>query len=303
MRFVGLVSVVVAFIFACVPCQADTKQKQKQMMKIGDDIVSLEAGRAFAKAQELISSKNYQQAETLLQSVVQEQPNLASVRYKYGFVLLQQGKNAEAIVQGKKCTELSPNFFGGWALIGEASMNLNLESDATAAYQKALDLQPSGENADIIREHLNELQEQKQQQAIDAANAIENQKIAAQNKVSMRLNQAISHCENATKLFGQKQFDDGLQECRTALSMAPDSAAIKENVVVYLNNYAADCVQKQQLKQAESLMKEAIALQNKGGVSVNSCLTTLKNYHALLAFLGRTDEANAVDAQMKSLRK
>ncbi len=90
----------------------------------------------------------------------------------------------------------------------------------------------------------------------------------------------------------QNQFEQGLQECRDALKISPESKQIKENVVVYLNNYAAACVKNDDLKQAESLMKESISFQEQGGVSAQSRLTTLKNYSALLKFLNRTDEAN-----------
>lgn len=281
----------------------NVQQAQKPMMKIGDDIVSVEAGNAFQQAQELINGKDFKGAVAVLKTLLETEPNLASVHYKYGFVLLQQEKYSEAAAEAKKCTELAPQFFGGWALLGEASMNLNLENDAKSAFQKALSIQSTGENADIIRERLQDLQDAQSQKAQDVVDEAENSKINEQNKIAMRINRAISHCNKASELLAQKNFEDGLNECRSALSLAPDEAQIKEGVVVFLNNYAADCVEKQKLTQAESLMKEAIAIQTKGGVTKQSQLTTLKNYGALLAFLGRTAESNAIKSQMEKLQK
>ncbi len=274
------------------------QQQQKQMMKIGDEIVSMEAGRAFVRAQELISSKNYEEAASVLKSAMQLEPNSAPIRYKYSYVLLQQGNDSLASEQAKKCIELSPNFSGGWALLGEASMNLNLKPQAIEAYQKALAIEPGGENADIIREHIQELQGEGQDAPMEM---VSDPTISEQNRINMRVNRALALCSSATDHAGQKQFEVGLKECREALTIAPNSDRIKENFVVYLNNYAANCVQNQNVKQAEALMTEAITFQNKGGVTSQSQLTTLKNYRALLNFLGRVEEAKKIDVQMKSL--
>jgi tetratricopeptide (TPR) repeat protein len=284
----------------CLQPPAEAKQQQPtKMMKIGEEIVSIEAGNAFIKVQGLLNNKQFEQASALLTQFLESYPNSSAALYKYGFVLLQQGKDSEALAQAKRCTELKPNFFGGWALLGEASMNLKLEDQAKEAYQKALAIQSTGENADIIREHLNEMTRQKEV-AIGAAE--ENEKVAVQNRVIMKLNSALALCDRANALLKEKQFEQGFQVCRDALKAAPDSAQIKENVVVYLNNYAADCVQKQNLKQAEALMKEALALQSNGDITPQSQKTTLRNYSALLKYLGRNDEAKQIDEQMKTVK-
>jgi len=284
-----------ASLCICSPLYA--AQKQKQMMKIGDEIVSLEAGHSFVKAQELISNKQYDQAASLLKSFLEMEPNSASAHYKYGFVLLQLGKDKETLEQAKKCVELAPKFVGGWSLLGEASLNLDLRDQAKEAYQKALALQPTGENADIIREHLDELDGKQQDSPMVVLTA--DPAVAEQNRLNMKVNQALALCKSATDHFAQKQFEVGMQEVRNALKIAPDSDRIKENFVVCLNNYAADCVQKNKFPQAESLMKEAIAIQKQGGITTQSSMTTLKNYAALLNFLGRTDEAKAIEARLK----
>lgn len=277
---------------------AKQRQPQKQMMKIGEDTVSLETGKTFVKAQDLLNNKHVAEAAELLKQVVESEPNSAAARYKYGFALLLQGKYTDALDQAKKCTELSPKFFGGWALLGESSINLNLDTQAKAAYEKALEIQPDGENSEIIREHLNDLTTKKETVASEPA---EDPLVAAQNRNIMKLNKALALCDQANNNLKQKQFEQGLQKCRNALTIAPDASQVKENFVVYMNNYAADCVQKQNLKQAEALMKEALAIQAKGDITAQSRITTLKNYSALLNFLGRTSEAKQIEAQMKSI--
>ena len=301
-RLVGLMLVALATL--CPPAtEAGKKQQQqpapKPMMKIGDEIVSVEAGNTFVKAQELMNSSQFDQAGLLLKQFLESYPDSTAAHYKYGFALLQQGKNVEAFEQATRCTQLKPNFFGGWALLGEASENLKFNEQAKVAYAKALAIQSTGENADIIREHLNDLSKSKEDVKPTATRA--EQEVAAQNRAIMKLNKGLSLCNQANDLLKQKQFEPGLQKCRSALRIAPDSEQVRENVVVYLNNYGADCVQKQNLTQAEALMKEAIALQTKGGCTVATQMTTFRNYTALLKFVGRNDEARKIEEQMKAV--
>lgn len=298
----GLLTIAMAMAIAAVCiciAPSEAAQKQKQMMKIGDELVSMEAGRAFVRAQELVSAKQFDQAASVLKSFLETEPNSVPGHYKYGFVLLQQGKDADTLEQAKTCVKLAPNFVGGWSLLGEASMNLNLRDQAKDAYQKALSLQPQGENADIIKERLDELDGKTTDAPMEMVAG--DPKIDEQNKINMKVNRALALCKSATDHFAQKQFDQGMQECRDALKIAPDSDRIKENFVVCLNNYAADCVQKNRMQQAESLMKEAIAVQDQGGITKQSQQTTLKNYSALLNFLGRTAEAKTIEARLKAL--
>ncbi|MBX9569606.1 MAG: tetratricopeptide repeat protein [Candidatus Obscuribacterales bacterium] len=275
------------------------KQKQPtRMMKIGDEVVSIDAGEAFFKAQENLTNRQFDQAAEKIKQFLASYPNSSAGRYKYGFILLQQGKDTEALEQAKLCTKLKPTFFGGWALMGEACMNLKLEDQAKEAYQKALAIQPTGENADIIRENLADMSKQ---QEVSATTAVQEKQVTAQNQVITTLNNALALCDRANQLGKQGQYEQGRQACHDALKAAPDSTQVKENVVIYLNNYAANCVQNQNLKQAEELMKESLSLQAKGGISLQSQKTTLKNYSTLLKFLGRNDEAKPLDEKLSSI--
>ena len=295
-----LLLVVLSILFLQLPAEAK-QQRPTKMMKIGEEIVSVEAGDIFFNAQALVTKKQFEPAAALLKQFLVSYPNSSAARYKYGYVLLSLGQDSEALEQAKLCTKLKPSFFGGWALLGEAFMNLKQEDQAREAYQKALTIQSTGENADIIREHLNDMTEMAKQKEAEAATVAVNSKVVAQNQVIMNLNKALALCDQANALIKQGQFDQGLQACREALKAAPDSAQVKENVVVYLNNYAANCVQKQDLKQAEDLMKEALVLQAKGGITPQSQKTTLRNYSALLKFLGRNDEAKQFEEKLNSI--
>jgi|GEM_PF-1488013 Putative Zn-dependent protease, contains TPR repeats len=296
-----LVVLLVVSCYSQPPVKAslfEKKQKQqvKYMMKIGNDTVSTELGQSFARAQELMASQKYAEAETLLQSIVQKAPNLSSVHYKYGFALLQQNKFQETVEQAKICIQLAPNFVGGYSLMGEASEGLNQKEDALTAFKKALALNPSGENAEIIKEHISDLenpQPEPEPEVVDLN--------ADKNKESMKLNQAYAKCNRAKQFFAQRKFADGMQDCRDALTIAPDNDVVRETFLGSLNNYAADCVQHQQIKEAETLMKEAVAFQSQGGVTQKTRMTTLKNYSGLLNFLGRTDEAKKIEAQLNSI--
>ncbi len=293
----GAVLLAVSFgswLYAQSPADA---AKQKRMMKIGEEVVNVQTGQLFVDAQEAISNEQFDKAEALLKSFLQTQPNSVAARYKLGFVLLQQGKNAEALEQAKRCVESSPTAVSGWTILGESSLNLGQKEQAEQAYSKALAIQPHGENADIMRERLDELAGKQQEPPLEL---VKDPKIDDENRKIMKLNQALALCIKASDHFKQGQFEQGLQECRDAFKSVPDDR-IAENYAVYLNNYAADCVQKQDLKRAETLMKEAVALQTGGGVSKQSRLTTFKNYSALLTFLNRAAEAKPLQAQLTAL--
>lgn len=292
------ISLVMLSLLCClfVPVLAE-KQKVQQMLKIGDEVVSVKTGQIFLRAQEFISNGQWEQAGGLLKSFLDAQPESPAAHYKFAFVLLQQGKNKEALEHAKKCVQLAPASFGGWSLLGEASMNLKLDAQAKEAYEQALKIQSAGENAEIIRERLKELAGQNEQ----PVQYVEDQKIVEQNSKNMKVNEALSLCDRAKECLKQTQYDQGLQKCREALKIAPQSTEVKENFVVYLNNYAAASVQSENLKKAEELMKEAITFQAPADVTPKTRLTALRNYVALLNFLNRPDEAKKIDAEMKSL--
>lgn len=209
---------------------------------------------------------------------------------------MHQGKNPEAMEQAKRCTELKPKFFAGWALLGESAMNLKLKQQSIDAYKNALAIEATGENADIIREHLSELTKPEQTQADDTVE--KNQEIMRQNSAIMKTNRALLLCDEANALLKQKQFEQGLEKCREAIKIDPNATQVKENFAGYLNNYASDCVQEQDLKHAEQLIKEAVSLP---GVGASTRITSLKNYSALLKFQGRDSEAKDIEAQMKAV--
>lgn len=267
------------------------------MVKIGDEVVPAKTGQLYLSAQECISNGQWEQAANLLKTFLEAQPKSSAGHYKFAFVLLQQGKNAEALEHAKMCTQIAPAFFGGWSILGEASLNLKLDVQAKEAYGKALAIQPDGENAEIIRERLKELTGANQQ----ATQFVEDPKLVEQNRQAMKVNEALSLCDRAKEHLKQKQYEQGLQECRDAMKIAPQSSQIKENFVAYLNNYAAICVQTDNLKLSEDLMKEAISFQAPGDITPQTKLTALKNYSALLNFLNRGNEAVKLDAEIKSL--
>jgi tetratricopeptide (TPR) repeat protein len=295
MREKRIVRLAVLAAFCCAPLPTLAQQR---MMKIGDEVVSLEDGKKFVRAQDLMSKKQFDQAATLLKALVEAEPKSSTIRFKYAFLLLEQGKNAEAFEQAKKCTELAPSFVGGWTILGESSFNLKQFPQAKDAYEKALAMQPKGENASVIKERLDEINKP----VTNAPQLVEDPQATEQNRKSMTINQALSMCDKAMEYSKQKQFAQGLQECRAALKLAPDSERIKENFVAYLNNYAADCIQNQKLQEAETLMKEAVDFQAKGGVTNQTQRTSLKNYAALLNFLKRPDDAKKIETQMNALK-
>jgi len=60
------------------------------MMRIGDEVVSLDGGKLFTSAQSAMENNNLEEAAALLKQFLQLYPKSAAAHYKYGFVLLQK---------------------------------------------------------------------------------------------------------------------------------------------------------------------------------------------------------------------
>lgn len=279
--------------------EAAEKVQQKQMMRIGDKLVSMEMGQSFLQAQRLIDGKQFDEASNVLHSLVEQAPDMAAFHYKLAFVLKQQGKLAEAQSEAQKCIDIDSNFVGGWSVLGESLLDQKEPAKALIAFKKALELQPSGENTEIIKEYIEEIENPP---ADDSAEVeAQNAEIAKTNNQSMRINRALSLCDEATKLFSAGSYPAGMTKYRDALRLAPQDDTIKENFIVGLNNYSAFCVQHQQLKKAEELLREAIDFQKSNKTNPSRLYTTMKNYQALLSFTGRVDEAKLVKSEMERL--
>jgi hypothetical protein len=80
-------SILVFCVFATQGIVEGKPAAQKEMMRIGDEIVSPDAGRLFVKAQECLDSNQLDQAAERLREFIASYPNSAIGHYKLGFVL------------------------------------------------------------------------------------------------------------------------------------------------------------------------------------------------------------------------
>ncbi len=72
----------------------------------------------------------------------------------FGYALMRQGNNEEALTIFQLNTEFYPNFWNTYDSYGEVLLKLNRKEEAIKAYKKSLELNPENENAKKILEKL-----------------------------------------------------------------------------------------------------------------------------------------------------
>jgi tetratricopeptide (TPR) repeat protein len=85
------------------------------------------------------------------QAAIEKDPNLAEAHCNYGHILLRDGKYEEALPELIKARDLKPTLTSTWSSLGACYQSLGKTSEAIAAYQKCLELEPKGQNATQVK--------------------------------------------------------------------------------------------------------------------------------------------------------
>jgi tetratricopeptide (TPR) repeat protein len=89
-------------------------------------------------------------AEGCLKDALKKNPKLGPAMVNLAWIYADQGKLDEAIVEVKKCTELCPEYVGGWQDLGVMWSKKGRMIDAQVAFEKCYQLQPSHQIANQI---------------------------------------------------------------------------------------------------------------------------------------------------------
>ena len=95
------------------------------------------------QAESDLQNHRYAEAETQLQSLARTQPNNPQVWFDLGFAQSHLGKNPDAIAAYKKATELSPKWFEASLNLGLSLAKAGKFSDAATALRSATQLKPT----------------------------------------------------------------------------------------------------------------------------------------------------------------
>jgi Tfp pilus assembly protein PilF len=76
------------------------------------------------------------------QECLQNHPNYADVRYRYGVLLRAEGRGAEAMEQFAKAVELNPSYVQAIIKLGITQQELGMVDEAVETFRRALEIEP-----------------------------------------------------------------------------------------------------------------------------------------------------------------
>ncbi len=111
--------------------EAASQPKAAQSPPVSLSTLEQQAVQAF-------QSKQWQQAFSLYNELVQRSPENALYQYRAGIAQQQLGQPAESVPLLEKSVELNPSFASAWNDLGIVYESLGRSSEAVEAYQKAI---------------------------------------------------------------------------------------------------------------------------------------------------------------------
>ena len=175
------------------------------------------ASAELTKAEELIQSKNYSEAETILRKIVDSDPSNYVAWFELGFVQNALGKVDESITAYRKSVAAKPDVF-------ESNLNLGLQlaknksPDAEQFLRAATQLKPTSHPSEGLARAW-----------LSLALVIESSKpgdalAAYRQAATLQPNDPEAHLSAGLILEKQNQFADAEQEYKQALALDPGSS-------------------------------------------------------------------------------
>jgi len=134
-------------------------------------------------------------------------------QYEKGVLALKYGLTDEAIRYGNLAVSIDPNHYGGWSLLGNAYYRKGNYADAVGAYEKAAALKPgvAEVHAYLGMAYMENGDMDKAEAELTKAHAMGGNAIASYNLAKIH--------------YGQKKFDQALEEIVKAIAQDPRSPA------------------------------------------------------------------------------
>ena len=122
-----------------LPALAQTRPAHKSHPQTATDD---RAANALKEAESLLQKQQYQQAEEKLQTIVTQQAENPQAWFDLGFAQSHQGKTTDAIASYKKATQLDPKWFEAQQNLGLALAKSGDLNAAASALKTAVTLKP-----------------------------------------------------------------------------------------------------------------------------------------------------------------
>jgi tetratricopeptide (TPR) repeat protein len=147
-RRIGISSSVVALFFTsvtfsapsfCTPVNTPQNLVQQSAQPQAQD----PAQGLVRQAQDLIRTRQFNEAVEILRRAIQTQPNLAAAHIQLSIALMGIGQRDEAFSEAKRAIELDPNDAHAYVALGNIDSSMRRYSEAIRAYKQAASLDPN----------------------------------------------------------------------------------------------------------------------------------------------------------------
>jgi len=187
---------------AAVPEQADRRPIR--------GAAKLAQRQLLERAVNLLRSQQVDQAEALLQSILERWPGQADAQHFLGVLRHQQGQSERALVLVRQAIEGMPTAPGPWNNLGNILVELQRFDEATDAYQRCLALDPGFTDA------LNNLATILRKQGL-----LEQSQALCRRVLAMQPNLAQAWYNLSLTLLEQGQISEGLTAHSRAIVLWP----------------------------------------------------------------------------------
>lgn len=110
--------------------------------QVGESQAKESAQDEINRAQQLLKSRQYEQAADILKQVIARQPDSAVAHSHLAIALVRVGRAKEALAFAQRAIELDPNYAFSYLVLGEANQAMNRFDEAIEAVKRAIQINP-----------------------------------------------------------------------------------------------------------------------------------------------------------------
>lgn len=110
--------------------------------QVGESQARESAQDEINRAQQLLKSRQYEQAADILKQVIARQPDSAVAHSHLAIALVRVGRAKEALAFAQRAIELDPNYAFSYLVLGEANQAMNRFDEAIEAVKRAIQINP-----------------------------------------------------------------------------------------------------------------------------------------------------------------
>jgi tetratricopeptide (TPR) repeat protein len=208
-----------------------------------------------------LKSKDLEQAVIALREAIELNGNQAAIWAVLGSVLMEQGRDSDAIPFLRKAVELDPGSWQFWWSLGRVLRRSSLPGEeAEKAYRKAIDL---GADIPCIRHEYGIV--------LGQVGRLEEAERFCEQAIEMDPQHAAAWSDLGFVLKSRRLFSEAEEKYRRAITLAPESARMQVQFALFL-------IERERFEEATDFYRNAVRL-NPGDASLWSGLGHLVSEH------------------------